>query len=205
MYNGVMYHIKAQVEAEIEVKKSKFIAVLTPVNDIEEVGEVLSAIKKKYPSATHYCTALIVNGIQRSSDDGEPSSPAGLPMLECLRGNKLENVYCIVVRYFGGTLLGTGGLVRAYQQATNEAIKKAIRTIPVTMGIYQLSYPYYLTNKVEQLLQTEAEIMERDYQEEAVITYACEQDLSNRLLEISNGQLVPVKTGEMIREKPVED
>ena len=95
--------------------------------------------------------------------------------------------------------------MRAYQQATNEAIKKAIRTIPVTMGIYQLSYPYYLTNKVEQLLQAEAEIMERDYQEEAVITYACEQDLSNRLLEISNGQLVPVKTGEMIREKPVED
>ena len=72
------------------------------------------------------------------------------------------------------------------------------------MGVYRLTYPYYLTNKVEQLLQSQAEIISRDYQEEAIITFASEEDLSGRLLEISNGQLVPEKTDEMIRENPID-
>ena len=198
-----MYHIRNQVEAEIEIRKSRFIAIVTPINSLDDTGSILSAIKKKYPNASHYCTALRFHDVSRSSDDGEPSSTAGLPILECLRGRQLDQVYAVVVRYFGGTLLGTGGLVRTYQQATISALDKAVKCLPVQMGIYALTFPYEMTSRVETLLQNRAEILERQYDEQATIIYSCEDDLQQELREISNGRLEAVKTGEVIKEKPI--
>lgn len=121
--------IKQNVQAEIIEKKSKFIANLIYVQTEEQAEEELNKIRKKYYDAKHNCFAYSIitqSGIvNKSSDDGEPSKTAGGPILNIITKNELTNVLVVVTRYFGGILLGTGGLVRAYSQSTQEAIKKA--------------------------------------------------------------------------------
>ena len=113
-------------ESEIIEKKSRFITTIKKVNTIEEATAFIDETKKKYWDARHNCSAFIIgdNGeCTRCSDDGEPSGTAGRPMLEVLQGEKLCDVAVIVTRYFGGTLLGTGGLVRAYTHSVKEVFK----------------------------------------------------------------------------------
>lgn len=116
-------------EAEIIEKKSKFIANLYYVNSIEEVEEKLKNLKKKYYDARHNCYAYRIikdNAIiERASDDGEPSGTAGAPMLNIIKKMELANILVVVTRYFGGILLGTGGLVKAYSEATKKAIENS--------------------------------------------------------------------------------
>lgn len=118
--------IKEAVQVEITEKKSKFIANFFPVKSVEEVEELIKEIKKNYHDARHNCMAYRVIGeeriVERSSDDGEPSGTAGVPMLNILQKNNLANVLVIVTRYFGGILLGTGGLLRAYSDSLLKAI-----------------------------------------------------------------------------------
>lgn len=118
--------IKENVNAEIVVKKSKFICNLIKAETQEEAEKIIKQIKKKYYDARHNCIAyrILENEkiIEKSSDDGEPSGTAGGPMLNILQKNNLCNIIVVVTRYFGGILLGTGGLVRAYSDATLEAI-----------------------------------------------------------------------------------
>ncbi len=111
--------------AEIVEKKSRFIAKVIPIGTEEEAAAALEEIKKQYWDARHHCFAYVIGEEQvqeRFSDDGEPSGTAGKPILEVIRGEKLRGVMIVVIRYFGGTLLGTGGLVRAYTQAAKEGI-----------------------------------------------------------------------------------
>lgn len=111
---------------EIEEKKSRFIATIRPVQTEEEANAFIDEMKKKYWDARHNCSAYVIgfNGqIMRYSDDGEPGGTAGKPMLEVLLGSEIRNIAVVVTRYFGGTLLGTGGLVRAYTQAVQEGLK----------------------------------------------------------------------------------
>lgn len=121
--------IKENIQTEIVVKKSKFICNLVKVDSQEEAENIIKQIKKKYFDARHNCVAYRVakdeNIIEKASDDGEPSGTAGGPMLNILQKNNLCNILVIVTRYFGGILLGTGGLVRAYSDATLESIDKA--------------------------------------------------------------------------------
>ena len=120
--------IEGSVTAEIEEKRSKFIANVIPVQSVEQAEEVLKQYRKKYHDARHNCYAYIINGenvLKKASDDGEPSRTAGAPILNVLERNDLYNVIAIVTRYFGGILLGTGGLVRAYTAAVVAAIKNA--------------------------------------------------------------------------------
>ena len=121
--------IESNVTAEIVEKKSKFIANIYYIESIEEAEKLIKDANKKYFDARHNCYAFSVcteNGIvNRFSDDGEPSGTAGAPMLNILTSQNLSNVLIIVTRYFGGILLGTGGLVKAYTQATIEALNKA--------------------------------------------------------------------------------
>lgn len=121
--------IKEIVQTEIVEKKSKFIANLFPVENVEEAEGFIKEIKKKYHDARHNCMAYrIVDDnqiIEKSSDDGEPSGTAGAPMLAILQKNNLTNVLIIVTRYFGGILLGTGGLVRAYSDSLLKAIEES--------------------------------------------------------------------------------
>ena len=116
--------------AEIVEKKSKFIANIFYVENVEEAEAKVKEVKRKYYDAKHNCIAyrVIENGriVEKSSDDGEPSGTAGGPMLNILQKNNLCNLVVIVTRYFGGILLGTGGLVRAYSEATQKAIEKSI-------------------------------------------------------------------------------
>ncbi len=113
-------------EDEIIEKKSRFIATVIPAETEEEALAFIEAMRKKYWNATHNCFAYVIgekNPLQRCSDDGEPSGTAGRPMLDVLLGEKIHNIAVVVTRYFGGTLLGTGGLVRAYSQSTQAGIK----------------------------------------------------------------------------------
>lgn len=127
---------------EITEKKSRFIANVFPVSDEEEALAIIEKIKKQYWDARHNCYAYVigVNGEkQRCSDDGEPQGTAGRPMLDVLLGQELRNVLVIVTRYFGGTLLGTGGLVRAYSQAVKEGIEASeivVKSPAFKMHIY---------------------------------------------------------------------
>ena len=138
--------IQEEEQTQVVEKKSRFIAEIYPVTNIQEVQNKIKEIKKKYYDAKHHCIAyrIIKEGrvIERASDDGEPSGTAGLPMLNILKGNNLCNVLVVVTRYFGGILLGTGGLVRAYSEATNLVIQKS-KMINITEGyemILKLEY-----------------------------------------------------------------
>ena len=116
-------------EGEIVEKKSRFIAYLFPANSEEEALERITEIRKKHYDARHNCFAYVIgdkNEIERCSAAGEPSGTAGRPMLEVLTGNGIHNAVAIVTRYFGGTLLGTGGLVRAYTAAMQEGLKNSV-------------------------------------------------------------------------------
>ncbi len=121
--------IEKLVQAEVTEKKSKFIANLFPVQNAEEAEETIKMIKKKYHDARHNCMAyrVVEEGQvhEKSSDDGEPSGTAGAPMLTILQKNNLANVLVMVTRYFGGILLGTGGLVRAYSDSLLKAIQES--------------------------------------------------------------------------------
>lgn len=114
---------------EIIEKKSRFIATVQPVETEEEAVQFLETMKKKYWDARHNCSAYVLgerSEILRCSDDGEPSGTAGKPMLDVLLGEGITNVVVVVTRYFGGTLLGTGGLVRAYQKAVKEGLSNCL-------------------------------------------------------------------------------
>lgn len=124
-----MITIKKQVQSEIVEKKSKFIANVFPVKSKEEAEEIIKDTKKKYFDARHNCSSYRIlqdnKIIEKANDDGEPSGTAGGPMLNILQKNDLCNIVVIVTRYFGGILLGTGGLVRAYSDVTLNALNEA--------------------------------------------------------------------------------
>ena len=114
---------------ELTEKKSRFIATLAPVKSEEEAQAFIEQIKKQYWDARHNCTAFTIGSrhqLTRCSDDGEPAGTAGRPMLDVLLGEDIHDTCVVVTRYFGGTLLGTGGLVRAYSGAVREALKAAV-------------------------------------------------------------------------------
>ena len=187
-----MLHLKKPVETEIEIKKSRFIGMLFPVENEQQAQETLALVRKQHPSATHHCTAMIVGNIQRSNDDGEPSGTAGLPMLECLRHEDLDNVLAIVVRYFGGTLLGTGGLVRAYQQSVTSAIKLA-----------ELTLPYDLYSRADQLLRKNATVEDTDFSERITVRFLSEKNLDEQFMAISSGTVRPQYLGDKTVEREI--
>ena len=116
-------------QGEYEEKKSRFLSQSFCVRREEEVAEILSGLRKQHYDARHVCYAYILHGnppVEKSSDDGEPAKTAGLPMLDLLRAASLRNTLITVVRYFGGTKLGTGGLVRAYTAAAKEALNASV-------------------------------------------------------------------------------
>lgn len=142
------YTIKeSEYTAEFVEKKSKFIATLAKVNTEEDAMDKLNEIRKKYRDAKHHVFSYrIANGAERFSDDGEPSGTAGVPILDILRGEQLQNILVVVTRYFGGILLGTGGLVKAYSNATKDAIKKSEKCEMKLCYKYHLEVDYNYLN-----------------------------------------------------------
>ena len=151
--------IKEAGTNEIEIKGSRFIAQFMRVHNEEEALEFIQAIKKEHWKATHNCSAFLIgenDQIQRAMDDGEPSGTAGVPMLEVLKRNELKNVAVVVTRYFGGTKLGAGGLVRAYSGAVSEGLK-AIGIVECRLEEQlSLRFDYSHVGKVEYYCQTKS-------------------------------------------------
>lgn len=149
--------IREACEGEIEAKKSRFIASVFPCRTEDEARAFIEAVKKRHYDARHNCFAMrfIENSkvLERFSDDGEPQGTAGKPMLDILKGNDLCDLCAVVTRYFGGTLLGTGGLVRAYSDALKEALSSAESKgliIPLNKGkIISVSSDYSFINRVK--------------------------------------------------------
>lgn len=142
-------------EAELEVKRSRFLAALHPVQSEEEARAFLEEIRRKNRDARHNCSAFRIGMpkqlLERSSDDGEPQGTAGKPMLELLKGQQLYDVCAVVTRYFGGILLGTGGLVRAYSDALKAALLKADTALLKAGARVQVDCDYGFSGKVRYL------------------------------------------------------
>ena len=134
------------------INKSKFICLLYKINKLEDVNNYLNITKDKYKGATHYCYAYILDNFKKCSDDKEPSGTAGLPILNVLEKNELNYVLCIVVRYFGGIKLGTGGLTRAYSGSVLECLKDNI--IDIKKGLkLELTFTYDKVNLIDNLFK----------------------------------------------------
>ncbi len=144
--------VKGFGQAEIVEKKSRFIANVKHIASEEEAAAYIDEIKKKYWDARHNCYAYQIgerNQIQRYSDDGEPGGTAGMPILDVLRGRDIKNTIVVVTRYFGGTLLGTGGLVRAYSSAAREGITEAGLIEKAAHIKHSFTVDYTLSGKVQ--------------------------------------------------------
>ena len=148
-----MKSIKEKSISELEIQKSKFITVLYPIHNIEEVKEALLEAKKEFPNATHYCYAHILDQNERCSDDGEPSKTAGMPMLNVLKMQDYQHILAIVVRYFGGIKLGAGGLVRAYTKAVTTALENIIPVSLIPGNRYEISFSYEQLKDIDHLLK----------------------------------------------------
>ncbi len=180
---------------EIVEKKSRFIATVSAVSSKEEAEAFIASVKKQYWDARHNCSAYIVADkvdITHSSDDGEPSGTAGKPMLDVLLKEGVKNICVVVTRYFGGTLLGTGGLVRAYQAAVKEGLKNCI-LIEKKNGIKaRVSVNYNDVGKLQYFFaQNEIEITESDYGTKVsmilLIPAQKESALEQKIAEMSAG------------------
>ncbi|MEG2957320.1 MAG: YigZ family protein [Christensenellaceae bacterium] len=138
--------IDEDVEHEIIVKKSQFICALKIAEDLETAVQVVADIKKKHYNAAHNCSAMLIGqDFARCSDDGEPQGTAGVPMLEVLKHSGLTNIVAVVTRYFGGILLGTGGLARAYSKSVGEALllAKKVEYMPADIFEFDIEYADY--------------------------------------------------------------
>lgn len=160
--------IEKEAEATVVEKKSKFIANIFYIESEEEAEDTLNRIRKKYHDARHNCFAYRVNGengiIQKQSDDGEPTGTAGAPMLNILEKRELINVMVIVTRYFGGILLGTGGLVKAYSDATKNALENVAEIKKEEGYVLEIVIEYEEASKFERFcIQNDVNIIKREY------------------------------------------
>ena len=167
-----MNYIKDIQTHQIIIDKSIFIGILFPLHDIDDIKDNIIKAKEMFPKASHYCSAsLFGEGLEHatSSDDGEPSRTAGIPILEVLKHHDITNVLCVVVRFFGGVKLGAGGLIRAYAKATSKVLKKATFYEKKEMNGYEISFDYALIQSIEQIIEPISLITDKQYLE--FVTY----------------------------------
>ncbi|MDT2809267.1 YigZ family protein [Enterococcus asini] len=202
--------IKTDGLAETEIKKSRFLCHLKRVTSEEEAKAFIQGIKKEHWKANHNCSAYLIgerSEIQRSSDDGEPSGTAGVPMLEVLKKNDLINVCVVVTRYFGGIKLGAGGLIRAY----SHAVSHGLQTVGLVMGKLQqeisLDLDYSLLGKLQNSLP-ETTIKETIFAEKVtVICRVDEEQVENfeaEIIDLLQGQVTITRGATGYEEIPIE-
>ncbi|MEQ4676252.1 IMPACT family protein [Providencia vermicola] len=182
-----------------EIKKSRFITYLAHTEGIEAAKDYIQSIKAQYPDARHHCWAFVAGRPDDSqqlgfSDDGEPTGTAGKPIMAQLLGSQLGEITCVVVRYFGGIKLGTGGLVKAYGNGAQQALKILSTQTKVPQKVFNLVCDYSLINAIEQLLaQVNGVILHSDYNEvvalQITIPATLEQEVNDKLRDISRGAL----------------
>lgn len=202
-----MYRLKKDSMSEIQIKKSKFLCYLHKTFCEEDAKNFVQKIKKEHPNANHHCYAFIIgqhNEIQRSNDDGEPQGTAGVPMLECLTHNQMQDTLAITVRYFGGVKLGAGGLIRAYSKSVSTALQDAIWTKKQTMLRYTLTFSYEYVGKIDfYFRQHSISIEEKAYEDLICYSFLCKNCLHNDISEITNGKYIPIFQNEEIIEVDV--
>ncbi|MGL5258905.1 MAG: YigZ family protein [Lachnospiraceae bacterium] len=195
------YYIDKGVTCELIEKKSKFIATSKIVESEEEAILFIEEMKKKYKDARHNCSAFIVGEsaqIMRCSDDGEPTQTAGKPMLEVLIGMNLTNVAVVVTRYFGGVLLGTGGLVRAYTESVQNVLRHStLKTFSVGRQL-QIQIDYGKSGKMQFLLEkNKCRLIDILYGEEVVFEFLVKEEayeiLHTELMNLTAGQINIIK------------
>lgn len=201
--------ISENVSSEIVEKKSKFIANIFYVESVEEAEEKTKEIKKKYYDARHNCFAFSVyteNGnIDRFSDDGEPSGTAGAPMLAILKAQNLSNILVVVTRYFGGILLGTGGLVRAYSEATKKALEIA-KIVEKDYGIIaKYTVAYDELEKIKYYFKQEnIKIVDFVYAENVEINVEISKEKYQKIVDNSKNLNFKIINAEIIKKSFIE-
>ncbi len=196
------YHIPAApAETELLVVNSRFIASLSPAFSVEEARAFQKSIRQRFPDATHHVPAFVIGHgnsvITHCSDDGEPSGTAGRPALAVLQGSGLGDAAVVVTRYFGGTLLGTGGLVKAYGDAVREVLKLVRRAVKVPTTTIGLQLPYALFEQVQRLAAARGgELLESQFLADVTLMLRFrDEQLDAFLRQLSNlsaGQIQPV-------------
>ncbi len=186
-------------------KKSRFLGLIVPVTTEAEARAQLDAVKKREYDARHNCWAYILHsGQKRYSDDGEPQGTAGQPILNVLEREGVQDVLCVVTRYFGGILLGAGGLCRAYTKAAKDALDDAGISELRPWSVLQLDCPYALFERVKlELEKRGGTVISSEYGAQIALTAALpepeEAVFAKALQELSAGSLVPEKTGTELR------
>ncbi|MCF0114793.1 MAG: YigZ family protein [Erysipelotrichaceae bacterium] len=183
--------IKENLTNTIIIQRSEFITYLFRVFTEAEAREKIKEVRKMHGDATHVCTAFITDNrsVQRSNDDGEPAGTAGMPMLDALKKNDMEDILACTVRYFGGIKLGAGGLVRAYSSSVADALKLAIKTEKVILPVHAVTFSYDAIGKIDYLFKN-INVLDKDYGTEVTYLYATQEDMSQKLQEITSGKAI---------------
>ena len=198
-------------EDEFIEKKSRFIGRVWPVETEEEALAKIAEMKKQHYDATHNCWAYVLkSGAMRFSDDGEPGGTAGNPMMQVLQKENLFNVCCVVTRYFGGTLLGAGGLVRAYTKGTKIAIDAAGKSMKRVWSVLYIPCPYSFYERVKLEAEAFGGVI-RDTQFgaevelEILVAQPKAQEFLDKILDMTSGTVEGMETSQEYRAFPVEE
>ncbi|MFV0288218.1 MAG: IMPACT family protein [Mycoplasmatales bacterium] len=168
---------------QMEIKRSEFICYLKKIDTIIEAKKYLILIKQKHPDASHHCSAYIIEQNKKADDDGEPTGTAGVPILNVLEQHQLQNVICIVVRYFGGIKLGAGGLIRAYAKITSQTINSLTLINLVVGEILAITTDFTTNDKLKYYLtQQKIPIIKTSYTTEVNYLIKVPQDLKAEIL-----------------------
>ena len=200
-------------EIDLEIKRSHFLGLAARTTSEAQAREFIASRRALYPDARHHCSAFIIANpgatpTERSNDDGEPSGTAGKPMLEVLRGSQIFDVTVVVTRYFGGTLLGTGGLVRAYSQATTQALEQLSLCRRSQQYLWQLRAPVAEAGRIEAELRAGgANIVQTRWESQATIELASAvanpTELAALVANVTRGQGQLEAAGTKILELPL--
>lgn len=185
--------IKQENQFELVIQKSRFIAYASPIQDEQSVKTYLQDLRKMHKNANHFCYAYVLEeNIQKSSDDGEPSSTAGVPILQAILEQHLQQTFVCVVRYFGGIKLGASGLIRSYHQAAKQALQSAIKVEDQCVFHFQLAYPFSLTGKLDYFLRQNTIILDTTYTQHVTTNfYASTMDIISQIQNLTSGQCTP--------------
>ncbi len=203
-----MITLKHDKETTLIIKKSRFIGYACHVNSEIDAQKIIEQRKKQHYDARHNCFAwLLEDGAMRYSDDGEPQGTAGLPMLEVLKKSGVQNVLAVCTRYFGGTLLGAGGLARAYTQSTAQTLEDAPKVELVPCSIYSCEFDFATFSRAQTPFQNAGYLFD-DIAYAAAVTVqisvisGCEDAFFNHVQNFTQGQTIPKFIGQ--RRIPVD-
>lgn len=195
--------VEFESKDEFVEKKSRFIGYVKPVKTQEEATNFINSIKSKHWDATHNVSAFVLreNNIQRSSDDGEPSGTAGVPTLDVLLKENLVDVCVVVTRYFGGTLLGAGGLIRAYSHSSKIAVEAGHIITMAPCKVLSVSVDYSFYDRLNILLcEFNANIENSEFTDNVTVTFSVRENavpfLQDKLTQVSNGKYILKEIGE---------